>query len=803
MTIFATTAPAYHVHKLPVIPLYERDKRPIPLDWSRFHQEPVTDQTMQGWIDRHPNSNIGLVLGKQAGVVMLDIDTEDENLSRVIQSVLPNSPWKRVGQKGMVLAFRYAGHRTFRIRDTSGKTLCELLSERTQCVLPPSIHPVTQKPYTANCDLLSVIDNLVPLPEDIEARLRKALQDTGVSLSHSGWTKVTEFVSSGSRDVKLTEMAGLFAYAVLRGERTVAEAIGMLKSYHAEFVENIAGDSIDIEKHVQNLLKFLLRDIQERGKILPKGWDVGLSDEEQQQLRAMFGEEAEEWNVEQLRDHLKEQFDLHAPHTHGRLKAINTVLEKLAKSTTISKIEEDLLLQYISSVSAMDIRMSTLRAQLKELRTGGTIGNDHTEIAQAIIEDIEQLYTLRTHNEAIWKWNGSHWEPFPESQLLAKIANDYGSTNAGKRAHDHRGVLSVIKYLLPQGIKTLDVKGVNFANGFLTEDLKLMEHNPEFGMTYVLPFRYLPEEAGNDRQFKEFLASSWESDPDYQEKVMALQEALCATLFGIAPTYQRVFLLHGAPGTGKSQLLKIAGSLVPDDARCSVPPHQWHDRFMPAMMADKLINICGELPEKRPIAGDTFKDVVDGTERAGQHKNKPIFYFEPKCAHWFASNHYPVTSDTSGGFNRRWLVLSFNRPVPMHERKLDLGDIIVAEEREAIVAWAVQAMKRLKERREYTLPGSHRRAIHEISVANNNVRFFLTESQKIRLGSGNTAEKRVYDAYWSFCVGPGGSKPVNSRDFRSKMRELAIELGFEMVFQDTEFGGQVVHFEGLELMEKV
>jgi putative DNA primase/helicase len=799
VNVFAETAPAYYEKGLPVIPLYSRDKRPIPTDWSRFHAEDVPIDMQQQWLEHWPDANIGLVLGQQSGLIMLDIDTTDTQLLTVIQKMVPFSPWRRVGQKGMVLAFKYTGNRTFRVRNTSGETICELLAERTQCVLPPSIHPKTQEPYYANTNLLDVLDQVVPLPADFEQKLRSALQAAGVQLSHSGSSRVTDFVSAGSRDVQMTATAGLFAYAVMKGERSLKEAIGMLKSFHVEFVEKVSGDDVPIDKHVSNLVKFLTRDVIERGKVLPAGWDVGLTQEEFDQLDLVFSVDHQEKSYEELKDILRDAVENNSHDAEKLLEAVEEVLFRISQASQMGSLHESMLLQYIIEITpSLKLKMSVLKARLREMQRGTLRGQDHTEIAQALISKLEELYLLRHHSSLIWKWTGSHWETLADNEVLAMIANNYGHLDACRRASDHRGILTVIKTLLQAGLVEIDIRGVNFANGFLTEELKLVEHQAEFGMTYTLPFRYLEEAVGEARQFQEFLASSWEQDSDYMQKLDALQEAICVTLFGMGPTFQRAVLLQGAPATGKTQLLRIISALVPDNARSSVPPNEWGDRFMPAMLASSVLNVCGELPEKKLIDGQKFKDIVDGSEQPGQFKGKDIFYFSPKCAHWFASNHYPRTRDTSNGFNRRWLVLTFNKVVPKEERKLDLGDMIVAEEREAIVAWAVQSMMRLKAVREFTLPESHQQAIREIASMNNSVRFFVQESGKVMVSNkGEITETKAYNEYWAFCAGPGGTRPVDATDFRSKMRELGTELGFQLEIKDSKMGGQFAAYRGL------
>ena len=802
MGIFAETAPSYYARGIPVIPLHRKEKRPIPLDWSRFHDMPVEPDLQAQWVQDYPEGNIGIVLGKQSGVVMMDIDTEDQHLISMIQGLLPRSPWVRIGQKGMVLAFKYTGLRTFRIKNMSGESICELLSERTQCVLPPSIHPKTQAPYKATCDLLSVIGNLPPLDGAIESILRQALEVNGVKLSHSGWTRVTDFVSSGSRDVSMTEKAGLFAYAVMRGERSVKEAIGMLRSYHTEFIETVAGDDVEIEKHVDNMIKFLQRDVFEKNKALPEGWDEGLTDKDKEDLGLQFNKEHEEWSFEEMRDYLRDEFERHPEQSPGRSRAVDYILDRIARSQGINRLEEDRLMQYMVDTAGLDLRISSLRNRLRELRSGELDGTDHSQIAEAVIKDLEAIWELRYHNNMIWKWIGSHWEILDEREIRSRISSDYGDLPAAKKANDHKGILEIIKVRLARGIKTLDVKGVNFANGYLSEELVLMPHAPEYGMTYTLPFRYVPEMATGATTFFQFLEDCWGHDADYRAKMDALQEALCITLFGMGPRFQRAVLLKGVPKSGKSQLLTIALSLVPDNAKSFVPPNDWADRFMPTQMNEKLINVCGELSESKKIDGQRFKDIIDGAEMSGQHKGRDIFSFRPMCTHWFASNHTPKTTDSSEGFNRRWLILEFNKAVSPAKRKINIGDIIVAEEREAISAWAVLALERLMLKREYTLPDSHKQLIREIAQENNSVRFFIEESPKIRVStSGRISETKLFNEYWSFCFGPGNARPVTSKAFRNAMRELQQEKAFRLVIQTNALGAQEAFYECLILAD--
>jgi P4 family phage/plasmid primase-like protien len=805
--IFAETAPAYFAKGLPVIPLQERDKRPLPKNWSQWHDRQVEPQQQREWLLGLPNSNIGIVLGEQSGLCVIDIDTDDPAIIRIIKSLVPTSPWERVGKKGMVLAFKYNGIATFRIKDVEGNTLVEMLSTRTQVVLPPSIHPSTQAPYIATCNLLDVIDELPVLNTEIEALLRGAFKEEGIELSYSGWTRVTDYVPAGARDVQMTSISGLFSAGVVRGELTLREAIDRLTAWKVSCVEKIAGDDVDIEKGIGNMVKFISRDVHEKGRILPKGWDEGFSEAEIEGMGLDFTLEHVEWDYEEMKDHLHENFGRHESGTPARMECIEYILRKVAFAQDMSSIDEDRILKYINDTGGMDTTLASLRKRIKELGQGELKGNDHAELAQAVIKDVEATGPLVFEANRFWTWNGSHWIEKLSGEILRVIAREYGHLPAAKRNSDHNGILRTMSSLVPSVKKTMYIPGVNFANGYLRKDGKLVKHDPGFGMTYTLPFRYVPDASTKAFKFQNFLHDCWGHCDDFSDRVDLLQEAMCATIFGMGPMFQTAILLYGAPKSGKSQLLKIVQALVPEEARTTCPPDQWADKFAPTTMYNKILNVCGELSDKKPIDGMKFKQIVDGEEMPGQLKGQQIFSFRPTCTNWFASNHLPRTDDTSSAFNRRWRILSFDTPVSKGKRKLDLGDEIAAEEREAIAAWAVEALDRLLERREYTEPMSHIETIAEVASMNNSVRFFIIDSGKVKMATAGKkilhpiSEITLHGAYWSFCVGAGGAKPVGPRPFRQRMKELAVEMGFKASMINSENGPRECVYTGLILAD--
>lgn len=172
-SIFRREAPRYRARGLPVVPAL--GKIVIPANWDEWSDRLPDEAAYLRWYDI-PGANIGLVLGRQSGVSVVDIDTEDANLMQVICALLPPSPWQRFGRRGVALAYRWTGAPAQNVWDWNSITpLFDLLSGPSHVLLPPSVHPQTGRPYRAERDLLDVLDDLPVLPDDFVETATTAL----------------------------------------------------------------------------------------------------------------------------------------------------------------------------------------------------------------------------------------------------------------------------------------------------------------------------------------------------------------------------------------------------------------------------------------------------------------------------------------------------------------------------------------------------------------------------------------------------------------------------------------------------
>lgn len=812
LNIFADNCDRYWDAGLPVMPLKKytktggpegkpTGKEPVESRWQTLQSRMPTEAERAAWKRFHRDGNIGLPLGPQSGLVAIDIDTDDPKIRGIIDRILPPSPWVRVGQKGEVRIYRYEGQPIIRIRyqteDGSIQSLIEMLGAGSQIVLPPSIHPKTGKPYYANKDLVDVLDEVQSLPPNVEQLLRDAFTKEGYKLGSKSFGAVTNYISTGNRDNTLVAMAGLYANDVIRGKKTLKEACEQIEVAVQQFFQRTYGDNIDKTKGPAKLIEFLIRDVS-KGAILPKGWDDGLTPKQKKDWGLdEFSEENESWDVGQIMAFFNAHLETSGVRENAEsfTNIVKRVLHKVATNPNLSEIEQDQVIRYIAEVSNKRMSVAAVRRELAAMRAGPISGNAHGEIAEQVAKDMQEIGgEIRFHDGVLWQWRGDCWHELEDSVVNKHIIQTYGNLKAGLRANDHKGILTTVKSLVTAPLQNLRVNGINFVNGFLTEDLELKAHHPDFGMTYTLPYPYLPQNAGKCARWQQMLVDYWGEDPDFAEKVTALGEAICMTMFGRMTQAQQAICLYGVAHSGKSRIMEIVQGLMPVEATVSLPPTVWHERFAGVALVGKLFNFAGELSEFQQIDSAMFKQIVSGETIRAEQKNKPGFNFRPTAAHWFASNHAPKSRDSSDGFTRRWLFLTFNKAFPKDERKIvDYDQIVIAEEREAIAAWAVAHMTRLRNNGfRLTDPSSSGEQREHLENELNSVRDFITSMQdqgKLRVGfraheavpieNNFTTIQTVFDHYRSFCL-HAGIASVSSKVFERRMANLQGQFNFRV-----------------------
>lgn len=127
---------------LALIPVKRGNKNPIINGWQQYCKTKPTVEQITYWEHHHKGCNYGLPLGPANGIVALDIDTDNP----ITLKMCPQSPLVKRGAKGETRFFRYHSKvKTTKLFQKSKGV--EILSDGTQTIIPPSVHPDTKKPY--------------------------------------------------------------------------------------------------------------------------------------------------------------------------------------------------------------------------------------------------------------------------------------------------------------------------------------------------------------------------------------------------------------------------------------------------------------------------------------------------------------------------------------------------------------------------------------------------------------------------------------------------------------------------------
>lgn len=787
MGIFSEYAPLYWGAGLPVIPLRARNKMPDINGWSTFGSEMPSPAIQQHWLNSFANGNIGLPFGPASGLCAVDIDTEDEAVIAALRDILPDTPWVRVGKKGMGLIYKWSGQRNFKLRGGEDNTMiCEFLGLGNQMVMPPSIHPDTQKPYTSNSNLWEVIDQIQELDLDIEDKLRALLGERGFEIGSGTRSAPVDIVPAGERDIQMVRHAGYLSRVVLGIDKSatfgLAEAISHMHTWVSDFTARVAGDQMDPNKGVAKLLEFLIKDL-EKGRTLPEGWDAGLPDDwlahPTIQLIAEKNE-TQRWTVTRAGEWLSGKVAEKATDADWILTRVEELVNNVAKDDQFTEMQFRALIPNIVRLAgSLELKKTDLIQAYKSAKKTDATGedfDDHEAIARTILSRLQSEGEIRYDHGKFWQWSGSCFQELLEDTIYMAIASGVKGSTIVRRHSDYSSIINVLRRMCRSELIQVEDNGLNFANGFVGEDLILTDHDPKYGATFTLPFNFKKDGGTRCNMWLEFLHSIWGNEPDFTQRVMLLQEMFAVTLFKLGPRYQKAFLLYGKGSTGKTQILEVLRRLMPPAAQSALPPDSWADRFSMTDLIGVAVNICGELPESGVIVGNKFKEIVEGGIVRTEFKNQDGFIFRPVCTHWFASNYIPMSRDSSRGFIRRWMILDFNNVVKEEDQIKDLAMIMVAQEREEIAAWALEGLTRILKNNNFTQPECHIKRISQMRRINNSVQAFLESSPAVsRDEEAEMKGRDLYDQYCFHIKDVGRGFPVSYERFIQMLDDLELD----------------------------
>jgi phage/plasmid-associated DNA primase/phage/plasmid primase-like uncharacterized protein len=362
------------------------------------------------------------------------------------------------------------------------------------------------------------------------------------------------------------------------------------------------------------------------------------------------------------------------------------------------------------------------------------IGSD-IEIAGRVREDLIERYGPVLYAEgSFWRYGKTHWEPIDEQELRLGAHTYDGAPYRTPRGEPARvklskgrvdSLLHELMILLKRENFFADApSGINCATGFIwfsESGFPMLEpHSRDHRCRHTLPGRWSPSANATPPEgsmLYRLLDGSFKDDEDKEEKVELFGETVASAAMGYATKvmHPAALVLEGKPAdNGKSQYLDLPRGMLPPSAVCCVSAARMGDERHIIALAGKLLNASDELSSSKAISSDTFKAIITGEPVDGRDVYKSRVEFRPIAQHIFATNVLPpFQGGMDRGVQRRLMVLTFNRVIPLEERIEGIGRRIAADEADLLLAWVVGCASRLIRQRRFTIPASSKRALAE------------------------------------------------------------------------------------------
>lgn len=363
-------------------------------------------------------------------------------------------------------------------------------------------------------------------------------------------------------------------------------------------------------------------------------------------------------------------------------------------------------------------------------------------------------------------YNGKYYRKLDSINELERMIHTEYNKNLKKSKRDE--VINFIKLKTYVPTKELDKNWneIVFKNGILNlTDMKLYEHSPAAYNTVYIDVDYIenaPFSPVIDAFFKQI--SSNEVD-----KKTLLYEIVGYCLIR-KNIFSKFFICFGEGKTGKSTYLNLIKRLIGEDNCSYLSLHDLEDKYMPANLLGKLVNLGDDISYKGLKETAILKKVVTGEMLSAQVKYTEPINFSNFAKLIFTTNRLPEVHDRSSGFYRRFYIIEINKkidnPDPFFLERLTESDY------EYLLSTAVNAIMDAIKRNELTECASSRLRLKEYETEQSSVLSFLQEFGYSRDSLDKKPCTPLYLEYAQFCD-ESGFRKMNKQNFN---RELCYAM---------------------------
>ena len=403
--------------------------------------------------------------------------------------------------------------------------------------------------------------------------------------------------------------------------------------------------------------------------------------------------------------------------------------------------------------------------ELKSIQKAAETAPSESLIVDEIIEKHNIIYVDQV---GFYEWDKQVWNKISEGMV-----KNYADICYGKRFATAQRVNAVCNLLKSRSIRDVvfDRNPVlTFQNGTLEIETGRFRASSEADYCSIcMDYNYDPE--ARCPQWERFIESVTNDDARRME---ILQFISGYVLF---PTckHQKVFILVGAGGNGKSVYLEVIQKLFGDKNVTHIEPTGLAQEFQRIRLKDSLLNIGADINSdfSRGEIREWMLKIADGTTVQACYKGLNHIDFIPRCKLVYACNAMP-TAEIINGLNRRLQFIDFpcqfvEYPDPKNplQRPRDI-DIIpkLLSELPGIFNWCYEGYKMLTTVGYFTDAPEQEQLMRQFEQTSNPIMVFCEDY----VFKGTLTRDEIYGWYKDWCE-TTGHKAMSRERFLPKFRD--------------------------------
>ena len=291
---------------------------------------------------------------------------------------------------------------------------------------------------------------------------------------------------------------------------------------------------------------------------------------------------------------------------------------------------------------------------------------------------------------------------------------------------------------------------------------KLGDHRPGHWATSAVPYEYDPGAAPPIWRY--FLENTVPAAAPFLQEFAGY--ALTTEM-----AHELAVWLFGPPGSGKSTFIAGLAAMLGHRAGILGLADLERSRFTLADLPGKTLVVASEQPSSYLASTNTLNAIISGEPIQVERKYHDPFTVIPKAKVCWAMNELPRVADANSGLFRRVKVVTFPE-LPEDQRDPQIKRHI-EQEGAGILNWALEGLRRLKDRGHFEVPVGVADATKQFRE-HNDVPALFVEDRCIKEPDAEVQAAKLYREYRYWCE-ENGHRPQSSTRLADDWRRLGFE----------------------------